>query len=112
MLGATIGYLSGVARAYAWDPGVLGELAGLGAVVGEVASRDPSAPAVHLELAALFGATRRLVASLESEWAKVDAADLSGDAMGGSHGSPRACQLVSFRVRRARDGERASSVGG
>lgn len=70
VVASTVGYLAGAARAYDWDRGVLAELVSAGLLLVDICARDPSAPLTHVALAGALSSTRRLVASLESEWAK------------------------------------------
>ncbi len=70
VLAATTGYLAGAARAYGWDRNVLSELVSTGLLLVDVCARDPSAPLTHVALAGVLASSRRLVASLEGEWAK------------------------------------------
>lgn len=72
VLAATVGYLSGVARAHGWGHAASSELAALGVALLDLGRRDPASPTTHLLVAGAFGAARRLLASLEPAWAKVD----------------------------------------
>jgi hypothetical protein len=49
---------------------VSAELVSLALSLVDVAARDPGEPLTHIVLAGLFGATRRLVASLDAAWEK------------------------------------------
>lgn len=73
VLASTIGYLAGAARAHGWDRAVLAELVSTGLSLVDIGARDPSAPLTHVALAGLFSGARRLVASLDAEWAKAGA---------------------------------------
>lgn len=70
VLASVVGYLAGAARAFAWDERRLAEIIALGMAIGDVAARDLTLPIVHVALAGLFESARRLVSSLEPEWAK------------------------------------------
>jgi hypothetical protein len=70
VLGATLGYLIGVARRSQWPhPFVEGAIA-LAVALRTIADASPSDPTNHVALAGVFAALRRLVAEHESEWAK------------------------------------------
>ncbi len=70
VLASTVGYLQGAARAHDFGHDVSAELIGLSLSLIDVAARDPAMPLTHIVLAGLFGATRRLVASLDPAWEK------------------------------------------
>jgi hypothetical protein len=67
---AAVGYVLGAARAHAFDPQVVAELASVALALGEISERPPGAALTHLLLAGVFGAARRLFASLDDEWKK------------------------------------------
>lgn len=68
VLAATVGYLLGAARAYGFDRGIVAELVSLSLSLIDVGARDPAAPLTHIILAGIFGAARRLAASLGPSW--------------------------------------------
>lgn len=70
VLGATVGYLIGVARRGAWEHGFVEGALAMAVAVRAVAAASPTDAANHLVLAGLFRAVRRLVAEHEAEWAK------------------------------------------
>lgn len=70
VMASTVGYLVGAARAYGWDRAILAELVSAGLLLVDLCARDPSAALTHVALAGVLGSTRRLVASLETEWSK------------------------------------------
>jgi hypothetical protein len=71
VLASTVGYLVGVARAFAWSKDVLAELTSLALALVDVGARDASAPLTHVLLAGIFGQARSLLTRLEPEWAKI-----------------------------------------
>jgi hypothetical protein len=75
VLASTIGYLTGVARAHAWDREVIAELASLSLALVDLGGRDPNASLTHILLAGLFAQTRRLIGALGPQWAKSDAGE-------------------------------------
>jgi hypothetical protein len=70
LLLAAVGYVLGAARAYAFDPQVVAELASVALALGEIGERPPGAALTHVVLAGVFGTARRLFASLDHEWKK------------------------------------------
>lgn len=70
VLAATVGYLQGAARAHGFGHDVSAELVSLSLSLIDVGARDPESPLTHIVLAGLFGAARRLVASLDAAWSK------------------------------------------
>lgn len=71
VLGATLGYLTRVARASGWPREVVIEMTALLAAARAIAADDPSDPATHVALAGLFAQSRALVARLEPHWSSV-----------------------------------------
>lgn len=72
VLAATIGYLQGAARTYGFSRDLQTELVSLSLALVDAGARDPAAPLTHIVLAGVMGATRRLIAALEPEWAKAN----------------------------------------
>lgn len=73
VLGSTVGYLLGLARASDWPRAIVTELAALALALVDLAARDAAAPLTHLLLAGTFGSARRLVDALEPHWATASA---------------------------------------
>jgi len=71
VLAATVGYLQGAARAHGFDREISAELVSTSLSLIDVGARDIEAPLTHVVLAGLFGGARRLMGSLDGEWAKV-----------------------------------------
>lgn len=70
VLAASVAYLVGVSRRYAFDREIIAELMSLGLSLVDVGARDPLAPLTHLALAGLFASAMRLFQALETEWSK------------------------------------------
>lgn len=73
VLAATVGYLTGVARAYDFSRDIVAELLSLSLAIIDVAAREAGSPLTHVILAGLFGSVKRLAGNLAPEWAKAPA---------------------------------------
>jgi len=79
VLAATIGYLQGAARAHGFDREISAELVSASLSLIDVGARDVDAPLTHVVLAGLFGAARRLIGSLDAQWAKASSSKAGTD---------------------------------
>jgi acyl-CoA dehydrogenase len=70
VLGATLGYLVRIARAFAFAPALIEEAAALILSLEQIAAHDPRDAAVHVALGGAFRAARSRLDASESEWAK------------------------------------------
>lgn len=72
VLAASLGYLLRSARAYGFAGAVAEGAISILLALREVAAGSPGDPTLHLALAGLFQATRRLIAEHDAEWEKAD----------------------------------------
>jgi acyl-CoA dehydrogenase len=70
VLGATLGYLVRVARAFAFAPAIVEEAAALLLSLDRIAAHDPGDPAGHVALGGVFRSARARLDAAESEWLK------------------------------------------
>lgn len=77
VLGATLGYLIGLARRAGFDHAFTEGASALVLGVREVALSSPTEPAKHVALAGLFTALRRLVTEHEASFAKAEREELA-----------------------------------
>jgi len=70
VLAATVGYLTGAARAHGFSQEALAECAAMAQAIMAVAARESNEPLTHVLLAGLFSSSRRLLQGLGDEWSK------------------------------------------